>query len=160
MYKRVVKIYAIGKTPEDALRNLYGRPKAYQHFEIGSEHCGGVIDYAWNRYFGLKYEGEPLFGNVFGHYYPGGCVILALDKVPEMPHKEDTWGICAIGINPYRAVLAMAAERGWGKVENFRELPDENLAEGQWFCGFTAGGTGFKASGWNVPGGSVLTWWK
>lgn len=70
-------------------------------------------------------------------------------------HEE----IYAVGKTPEEAIERLSEFNGWGKVTKVSPLEggDEKYTWGRRFC---AGGTGFKAAGWEVPGGVVVTWWK
>jgi nucleotide-binding universal stress UspA family protein len=64
----------------------------------------------------------------------------------------------SIGKTPEDAIVALAKELEWGEV--FMGAPLEGDGPYTWGYRFLAGGTSFKAAGWSVPGGVVLTWWK
>jgi len=65
----------------------------------------------------------------------------------------------AVGATPEDAIRAYAEAMGWGDVENVAELAGGDPCF-TWGRTFTAGSVGFKAAGWEVPGGVVMTWWK
>jgi hypothetical protein len=65
----------------------------------------------------------------------------------------------SIGKTPEDAIRALAEEMEWGEVEMGAGLEGGD-PKYTWGYRFRAGGTSFKAAGWSVPGGVVLTWWK
>jgi len=85
----------------------------------------------------------------------------AHERLVRKPYRVAKEGrpVFAVGATSEDAIRAYAAAMGWGVVENIAELASGDPSF-TWGCTFTAGGTGFKAAGWDVPGGVVLTWWK
>lgn len=70
-------------------------------------------------------------------------------------HEE----LYAVGQSPEECVHAAGKALKWGKLENFSVLEGGD-PEHTWGRRFTANGVAMKASGWQVPGGYVMTWWK
>jgi len=67
--------------------------------------------------------------------------------------------VYAVGESPEDAIDLYAEAMGWGEVSSVSDLPC-GAACFTWGRSFCAGGTSFKAAGWDVPGGVVLAWWK
>jgi hypothetical protein len=65
----------------------------------------------------------------------------------------------AIGRTPEECVENLVKAKEWGEITDMSILVggDPRYTWGFRFC---AGGCGFKAAGWKVPGGYVCTWWK
>lgn len=80
--------------------------------------------------------------------------------------QYEGWQLCAgevawsVGATPEVAVGALCRERGWGEPTHFSPLDSDADSGFDWGRRFVADGTSFKAAGVNVPGGTVLTWWK
>ena len=72
--------------------------------------------------------------------------------VDSIPHS--------VGKTSEDAIRALAKDKGWGEVEMGEPLGPGSDPVYTWGFRFHAGGTSFKAAGWGVPGGVVLTWWK
>jgi hypothetical protein len=69
--------------------------------------------------------------------------------------------VFAVGPTPGDAIRALAIAKDWGEVKMGAQLDGgEQTDRFDWGLRFTAGGTGFKAAGYHLPGGCVITWWS
>lgn len=68
-------------------------------------------------------------------------------------------GVYAVGASPQEAIRAFSLARGWGEPQIADPLQGDT-DRFDWGFRFVADGTGFKAAGQDVPGGTLLTWWK
>lgn len=86
----------------------------------------------------------------------------AHDRYVRKPYrlaKERSLPVFAAGATPEDAIRSYAEAMGWGEVTSLADLPGGEPCF-TWGRSFTAGGTSFRAAGWDVPGGVVVTWWK
>lgn len=90
---------------------------------------------------------------------PSGTVYDRYVRAPYRLAKDHVHGVFAVGRTPEEAIDSYAVAVGWGELEDIADLTCGDPCF-TWGRTFTAGGTSFKAAGWDVPGGVVLTWWK
>jgi hypothetical protein len=74
-------------------------------------------------------------------------------------HGSAPCALHAVGLTPESAIRHWCLGRGFAFDALGDALPAGDPAF-TWGYRFTANGTGFKAAGWEIPGGVVMTWWK
>ena len=66
--------------------------------------------------------------------------------------------VYSVGKTPEAAIKKLGKKVRWGKLKNFERQDD--IQSFAWYYRFTANDTSMKASGYFVPGGCILSWWK
>ena len=159
-----IKVYSVGKTAYAALRNLFGENDGFVEFggdRYAAPHPDG---YTFSKFVLLKYDAignrkawtEKLYAE--GYYIPGGAVVTNLTELSEeFVYSVTDCPLLSCGATPQAAVQNLATELEW---TNVRDLAILGRGAFDWGHSFFADDTSMKSAGINVPGGSIVTWWK